>query len=750
MSWSLSPSNTIVAVVLILWLASAWLSWANWTRRRTRAALAMEGLRFLTMTLIGFTLLKPEFVRKTIQTDPPEIAILTDASDSMKTRDVVADGSSVLQRDEWLDQVRRTNFWRPLETTARVVLQDFAAAPGGTSFASPPALSNTAATLQQSNAPAASADPGTDINAALEQTLQRQRHLKALLLISDGDWNTGRSPISAATAYRARKVPIYTIATGAEKWLPDVVLHPVSAPSYGLLGEQVSVPFKAQSFLPREVRTSITLNSQRGVEARKDIVIPPFGQVQEALVWAPRALGEYLLTLRIPAQQDEYLADNNDQSFRISIRTEKLNVLVVDSLPRWEYRYLRNALSRDPGVAMDCLLYHPDVGLGQGSNYLSAFPATREAISKYDVVFIGDVGIGGNELSAADAELLKGLVEHQGSGLVFLPGARGRQLTLLSTPLKDLLPVIYDEKKPDGVTAGNESNLLLTSTGRRHFLTLLATDENRNESIWKGLPGFYWCAGVVKSRPGADVLAVHSSMRSGGGRLPLLVTRPYGNGEVLFMGTDSAWRWRRGVEDRYHYRFWGQVVRWMSHKRHMAQGAGLRLAFSPENPQISENMFLQATLTDLSAAGGTSPAALSAKVVGPSGKTERIEFSPVEGGWGVYQANFVPQEGGKFMLTIGSDKGGQKLETEIMVSKPQREKLGQPANIVTMREIADVSRGVAGSIHDLGKIVQQISLLPESEPLQQRMRLWASPWWGGFILTLLSVYWVARKVAGLI
>lgn len=721
MTWSLSVSTFVILIAAIVWLASGWLCWANWHRRRTGAAAVMESLRFLTMTLIGFTLLKPEFVRKMTQTEPPHVVVLTDASQSMKTRDVVLSPGTVLQRDEWLQETRATNFWKPLEKNAKVVVEEFAA-------------------------PNTNADAGTDINAALESALQRQRNLKALLLLSDGDWNLGKAPISAASAYRTRKVPIYTVGIGAENYLPDLVVHPISAPSYGLLGEQVSVPFRVQSFLPREVRTAVTLNTAKGTEVRKEIVIPPFGQVQEALVWSPRALGEYLLSLRLPAQPEEYLNDNNEQSFRISIRTEKLNVLVVDSLPRWEYRYLRNALSRDPGVAMECLLFHPGIGPGQGSNYLGSFPSTREAISKYDVVFLGDVGIGGSELSESDAELLKGLVEHQGSGLVFLPGSRGRQLTLLTTPLKDLMPVLYDEKKPDGNSVANESNLLLTSVGRRHFLTMLATDENRNESIWKGLPGFYWSAAVQKSRPGAEVLAVHSSLRSGGGRLPLLVTRPYGNGEVLFMGTDSAWRWRRGVEDRYHYRFWGQVVRWMSHKRHMAQGEGLRLSFSPENPQLGENLFLQATMLDLS--GGQEK--LTAKIVSPSGKTERLEFGLVEGGWGVYQGNFVPQEGGKYKLQLSSEKNNRQLETEIMVLKPQREKLGQPANTAAMREIAEVSRGAAGGIKDLEKIVQQISLLPESEPLEQRLRLWANPWWGGLILTLLAAYWTARKVAGMI
>ena len=52
----------------------------------------------------------------------------------------------------------------------------------------------------------------------------------------------------------------------------------------------------------------------------------------------------------MPKHRDETLTDNNKLTAPISIREEKLRVLVVESYPRWEYRYLRNALSRDPGV----------------------------------------------------------------------------------------------------------------------------------------------------------------------------------------------------------------------------------------------------------------------------------------------------------------------------------------------------------------------------------------------------------------
>jgi hypothetical protein len=227
----------------------------------------------------------------------------------------------------------------------------------------------------------------------------------------------------------------------------------------------------------------------------------------------------------------------------------------------------------------------------------------------------------------------------------------------------------------------------------------------------------------------------------------LLVTRSYGNGEVLFMGTDSAWRWRRGVEDKYHYRFWGQVVRWMAHKRHMAHGEGVRLAFSPENPQIGENIYLQATLTDLA---GNPKENLSAKLVSPSGKTERLEFAPSTGGWGVFQGSFTPREGGQYKINITGEKSGLKLDSQITVLRQQREKLGLPANLAILREIAELTHGGAGGIGELNSIIQQISLLPESAPIEEHFRLWASPIWAGCILLLLAIYWIARKVAGMV
>lgn len=729
--WSLAASVPVVLFGLAIIAVAAWLCLANWRRSGRRKPVAfLESLRFILILLLGFTLLRPEFVREVQKTEIPEVLILTDASRSMLTKDIVL-SNAVISRADWLERANVSNRWTPLEQGAKLSIEVFAAPPSNT------------------NATAAIPEEGTDLNGALEFVLQRQRNLKAVLVLSDGDWNMGKSPIGTATRFRSDNIPIFTIAVGRESPAPDLALESVSAPAYGLFGEQILIPFRIQNHLPREVKTVVSLLDGTREETKKEVTIPALGSLQESVVWYPRTVGDRDLTLRIPLEPGESLPENNEKEFRVGVRLETLKVLVVDSFPRWEYRYLRNALERDPGVEMNAVLFHPGISMGGGRDYLPAFPGSKETISRYDVVFLGDVGIGDGELSEKDVELIKGLVEQQASGLVFLPGRRGRQLTFRNSPLEELYPVILDSEKSGGVGLQNESTLLLSTVGKTHLLTRFDADPDRNDEIWKYLPGFFWSSAVEKSRPGSEVLAVHSSLRNSWGRIPLLVTRSQGNGKVLFMGTDSAWRWRRGVEDKFHYRFWSQVVRWMAHQRHLSEKEGIRLTYSPETPQVGDSVFLQATVSD--AAGfPVESGPVVGRITTPSGRSEHLELSGLEGGWGVFTSTFTPQEGGNHAIEIRADQHGRQLTTPILVSQPQREKQGQPINTDILREIAAITGGASGTIDSADEIVERVSLLPEAKPIERRILLWSDPWWGGTLVMLLAVYWIGRKMSGMI
>ena len=711
---------------LLALAACVWLVWRNLRLNPGHVALRrLEWMRLGIVGLLLFTLARPERVKVTTVDRDPVVAILADRSGSMETEDVVQ-GPKVMKRSTWVADRLGEKFWSVLEPKYRVVVRDFAA-PGPNDI-----------------------DPATDLSAGLESALGESGNLRAVLLLSDGDHNAGPLPSGVATKLRGRDIPVYAVGVGADRYLPDVELVNVMSPAYGLIDDHLTLPFTLQNRLAREVRTTVTLRRKDGaVEATREIRIPPGGQAQESLTLVPKEEGQFTYEVSIPVEKEERIPGNNVKTFPIAFRREVLKVLLIETLPRWEYRFLRNALQRDPGVEVKTLLLHPEIGVGGGRDYLQRFPEKEEELSAFDVIFIGDVGVNPGQLTPEQCEKIKGLVEQQGSGIIFLPGLKGNQLSLESTALAALNPVVLDPAQPAGAGFPLESKLALTARGAGHLLTLLDPDPQRNAALWQSLPGFFWNAGVDRARPGSTVLAVHATARNAQGRIPLLATRVCGNGKSLFMGTDSAWRWRRGVEDVHHYRFWGQVVRWMAHQRHLANDEGIRFFHTPESPRKGEKVFLHSTVFDRSgypAKDGT----VTVTITSPAGRSQQIPLQPDPGGWGVFTGEFTPTEGGELKIKVDAPQAGRTLNATIAIETPRTERAGLPVRSPVLREIAAITGGRLLAPDTLAEAIKSLELLPERRPQEERFRLWCHPAWAGSLVFLLAVYWTLRKWTGMI
>ena len=592
---------------------------------------------------------------------------------------------------------------------------------------------------------------GSDLYDPLANAPEKIPNLRGIVLASDGDWNEGPPPVQAASRLRMMGVPVFAVPVGSRTRLPDVELLSLDLPTFGVAGKSVRVPFTIESSLPRDYVTTVTLRASDGDEVTKEVRIAAMGRTSDWLVWKPKETGDDTLTLTVPKHPDETLADNNKLTAPISIREEKLRVLVVESYPRWEYRYLRNALSRDPGVEVSCLLFHPGLSKVGGGNkdYIKQFPAGLDELSKFDVVFLGDVGVDAGQLTAEQCRLLKGLVEHQASGLVFMPGLQGRQLSLLETELDELCPVVLDPSQPGGWGSRTPDHFELTELGRRSLLTKLADTQDDNAEVWEGLPGFQWHAPVLRAKAGSDVLCVHKDASNEFGRVPLLVTRTFGAGKVLFMGTDGAWRWRKGVEDKYHYRFWGQVVRWMAYQRNMAKGETMRLYYAPDQPRMNQTLALHANVMDR----GGEPlhhGEVSARITAPSGKAELIRFTSAGDEWGVFTGKYTAEEPGKHSVTLFCKQTGATLETSFFVQGVAAERVGLPARPEVLEEIARVTRGKVIEPSMLDDVVRSLAELPDPPPTVRRVQLWSHPVLMAALVVLMGVFWVGRKVIGLI
>ena len=729
----LSPTPVTLWIGIIALILIGWLCVVSCKRSpHPRLTAGLEVLRFLTALIVVLLLWQPEWLTTNNPHSKPRIAILWDDSKSMTTIDAplpkdLAKKQPIVSRAEWVKQALAADWWKPLEAKGA---NEIITLP----FATPPTDQAVVG--------------GTDLDSPLTDLLAKENNLRAVVMLSDGDYNLGQPPVAAAQKMRLRGVPMFTIPVGSKVRLPDLDLLSASAPTYGIVGENVQIPFTIRSSLDRQVRTIARLRDEAGHERTKDIVISPNAETYDSILWRLEKEGPVTLELSLPVADGELVASNNSRKFVIAGRPEKIRVLLVETLPRWEYRFLRNALSRDPGVELSCLLFHPALGPGEGKDYLHEFPSKLEDLAKFDVVFLGDVGVAPDQLTKDQCELIRGLVENQATGLIFMPGPQGNEFSLLDTGLADLMPVILDDTAKTGFSESIPSPLVLTTEGRTSLLTLLGNSEEENPEIWRRLPGFYWHAPVVKAKGGAEVLAVHGNRRGKFGPVPLMVTKPAGSGKVLFMGIDSAWRWRRGVEDLYHYRFWGQVARWMSYQRNMAAGQRIRLFYTPERPEPGAMVSLTANAFDTNGAP-LKEGTVAVDITAPDGHTKRIDLQKNDSAWGAFSGRFKIDLPGAWKLRATSSAASDKpLETTILAQGVDIEKTGQPARPEVLEEMAKVSRGRVIDPAHIADLVREINSLPEPRPLQTRIPLWSHWATIAAVVTLLGIFWIGRKLNG--
>lgn len=731
---NLSPTPVTLWIGSLALIVLGALSLLTWRRSPHRGRTAgLEVLRMLAGLTVVVLLWQPEWRTIVHPETKPKIAILWDDSKSMTTIDatlppVLSDKAAIVSRAAWVRQALASELWQPLAAKGENEVDVIP-------FASPQ--------------PDHAALAGTDLATPLGDLLDKESNLRAVVLLSDGDYNLGQPPVAAAQKMRLRGVPLFPIPVGSQTRLPDLDLLSVTAPSYGIIGENVQIPFTIRSSLDRPVRTLVRIRDEAGRERTKDIVLAPNAETYDSVLWRLEKEGSSTLEISIPVADGELVASNNSRKFIIAGRPEKIRVLVIDTQPRWEYRFLRNALSRDPGVELSCLLFHPALGPGGGKDYLQEFPSKLEDLAKYDVIFLGDVGVAKDQLTNEQCALIRGLVENQASGLVLLPGPQGNQFSLLDTELSDLMPVILDASHHTGMAESVASPLTLTTEGRASLLTMLGNNEEENPGIWRRLPGFYWHAPVIKAKGGSEVLAVHGNRRGKFGPIPLLVTKPACSGKVLFMGIDSAWRWRRGVEDLYHYRFWGQVARWMSYQRNMAAGQRVRLFFTPERPEPGTSVTLNANAFDANGAP-LDQGTVAIDLTAPDGRSQRLELQKNPTAWGAFSGRFKVDLPGawKIRATV-SGAEDQPLETTLLAQGADLEKTGQPARPEVLEEMARVSRGRVIQPAQLAELVKEITALPEPRPLESRIPLWSH--WATLValISLLGMFWTGRKLNGM-
>ena len=222
----------------------------------------------------------------------------------------------------------------------------------------------------------------------------------------------------------------------------------------------------------------------------------------------------------------------------------KTRVLLIDDLPRWEYRYLRETLSREPTVELKTVLLSRDPrAANDDPSALSPDALDRRTLARFDVVVVGDLD---HEEWQNVLPALPEVVTRDGATTsLWFAGAERlarepRRRELAEARLAPGTPV---EPAPREDEIDAAWNVAPTPFGRRIWSKLDAAT----------LPELTHTFDAVAPRPGSAVLLVARRNSEDGAETPLLVAQSLGKNAVLWQGTDEMWRLQT-LDDKSVYR----------------------------------------------------------------------------------------------------------------------------------------------------------------------------------------------------
>ena len=595
----------------------------------------------------------------------------------------------------------------------------------------------------------------TDANVAADQPKP------AIVLLTDGQHNTGPSPLQTARVLGSQGVAFYNVSVGASQQAsdlaviglehPDLVYQKDKVRGMMIVRDQMPAgkPFAAQISYEGEVLWTQQLLTQNVPERRIEFEFSIDELVTKLGAQFASDIQQNAVPLAFEASiaplPEESETDNNSRTMRLAAIVSSNKVLILDGRARWETRYLRNVFERDEQWSVNTVIAGPgtdDAVLRRGDED-GQFPATRDALFKYDLIFLGEVS---QELFAAqDFEWLKEFVEVRGGGMVFIDGQRRSLPQFADTEIGSLLPVEWLVE----TIASKPVALQLTDKGAKESALNLATDDEQNRRFWTELPAPHSLV-AVNALPGAETLV---EINVDGRQRPMMVTRNFGAGRVLYLASDETWRWRYKVADTWHQRIWNQLAKYVMPRPFAVSDEFVSLDTGAVRYDFGSTVDVRARLMGLD--GKPAINATADALVWKDGRiVSTVSLNADPDVPGIYRGQIAALPEGEYQVSIraaGYSDAALQARSGFVVLPPESGEMTQTAaNESLLKQIAADTGGAFLREEDMFSLPELLRPLSSGRVVESETLIWQSYWWFAAIVMLLTLEWVLRKRAGLL
>jgi uncharacterized membrane protein len=678
-------------------------------------------LQVAMLAVAVFILLQPVLRFEELRPGVNTLALVLDASESMATAD---DGQA--------------RFDAAREQLASVTT---IAAAGGLDISR--YLLGTAATGVDTFADASAAADGTAIVDTLRTVLSagRTRSLAGILLVSDGIDTAGDLSAATLAELAAAGVPVHTIAVGRERMPEDLELTRVSLPTRALKSSTLT----ARASIRHDAAGTARIKVYDGDALVQSVPVDLPGDVQttSASIDIPiDAAGYHRLQFVLEGDGGESELLNNRQATLVKVAEENFRILYYEGEPRWEYKFMRRALTPDSDIALASLLQvSPNKFYRQGidspQQLEDGFPATRAELFAYDALIIGSVAAA--TFSDAQLDNIHSFVSERGGSLLLLGGRHGLGGGGWGqSAIADLLPVALPPSSEVSFVRANAS-VLLTPQGSQYAPLRLAAGDAENQSAWDELPEIADYQRTAGLKPAARTLL---KIRTETEELPLLIMQPYGRGQSFVLATGGTWRWQMSlpVEDERHEHFWRQLL------RALVSSAPLRTSVAAERGG-GTSVEVRAEIRDAAfePVGDVRVAAIASH---EGGESQVIELLPDEASPGVFSGRFDPGIAGNWYVEAiarDDDETTTVMRTGIYVEPDSREHASVRSNPALLRRLAEATGGqffTAGALQDLPDVLRYSSA---GITATVDRPIWDAPAWFLVLFAVKAGEWLLRR-----
>ncbi len=593
----------------------------------------------------------------------------------------------------------------------------------------------------------------------------------SIILISDGRNNSGTDVVDVAThAGRNDKIPVHTISVGDPNSARDIELRFVRADEVVLKGNTLAMELTVRNRGFGTQWVNITVIDQNGApwsaSQQKKLEDVETDQTFQLDLRVDRPKGTYTLDVRIGGPAGEENVRNNSKKHTITVKDDLLRVLYVETLPRWEYRRLKNYLVRgDEAFRAHCLLLSAETEFVQeftqlpGMSSIREFPSDFAQLDKYDVLIFGDVNP--NLLASTPAKVQEILLNIQkfvdnGGGLAVIAGEGWTPRAYADSPLDELLPV---DITADGDGGGPMRNYVdewkpkLSAIGRTHPIMQLRKNQEENRSLWEdrnqGLMELRWWYPIRKASPAAQVLAYHPNERNRFGYYPLFVAGTYGDGPVFFSAIDETWRWLylKGAFD--FNRFWGNTIRYLA-RAHLYRGSKrFKLVANASEYHQGETVHLTAFAKDKNFEPSRNNTQ-RVMILPPEAAARVVEFPRKNDGQ--YAWSFKPTKDGHYEAWIVGEEGltGNRyapISFDVKYIDPERQIAA--VDEATMKDIARNSGGAYFPLQDALGVLARLQSDTTRQSSTETSPLRNKSWLPLILILLVTTEWLLRKRANM-